>query len=301
MSLDDLPTLTSFSPELAGLEQQLSFQGHWLPLYLEPIVGSGERLVFAIAARGEDGQTVIERVIPRRVLQAFYGAKAKRLGDMLSLVEERVLAAISAGNLTPAVPLAGFFIGPARRSRGRSIKDLVTQGRISCASLGAVSEDASEAMMADEDERQTSRWADRVKAHVLITAKDLGPFFQRSVALQRTGIPVHYGYFDGRYMAHFGVIRRDNPAGSLYHLNARLWQLAAAGRDLLSSSEQRELLLARPNLASATLSMQARERITDVIDLLEADAGRYGIGIMHTEKVEEASSHLYSQARRLAA
>jgi len=303
MSLDDTHAEGTYTEQLSDLEQQLGYSGQWLPVFLEPIVGSGERITFAIAARGDDGETLVKRMVSLHLLRSFFGKKAKYLAEMLDVIELSIAELLQQGvpSAQPQLPLPGFIIGPARRARGRNLEDLVTYGRMSCVSLSAASAELQVGIDVDDDERQTSRWAEKIKAMVIITAQDLAPNFQRSHLTDGAKIPVKYGYYDGRYMAHFGVIRKYSPSTSLYHLNARLWQLASASQDLFGGPESRDLLLARPNLSADTVPLATRNQVRDVIDQLTTEADRHRISVLHTDRVEEASRRLYSESRRLAA
>lgn len=301
MPSDPQPPPKTIAEEFAALQAQYHYLGRWAPIFLEPIVGSGERLVFAIAARGQDGRSIVSRVIRPEVIKIFYGRKAKPLGEMLTTIEAAVLQALEQGAESPVMPVDGFLLGPYRNARGRTLEDLVEQGRMMCASLGAVSVEAQHAADAEEDLMQTTHWAERVQKHVLERSSDLAPFFGRTVIRKGSSIPSRFGFYNDYYVANFGVVRRANPAGSLYHLKPRLWDLQNAKADLAGEIRGRDLLLARPDLRAATVSLAVRNLVRDVIDRVEKEADQHGIYVLHTDRVEQASRRLYQQARKLAA
>jgi hypothetical protein len=299
--MDDFPTITEMPKELLALEAMLGFEGKWAPLYVEPMIGSGERLTFAIAAFGNDGSSIVSRIVRSEVLRVLYGQKAKAFSEMLAAAEAQVAEVLEKKELTVAFATAGFELGEFREARGRNLQDLVDQGRMMCASLAAASAEIQQASDVEEDERQTGKWAAKVQAHVVKTAADLGAYFSRTWTPRGSKIPAKFGYYDGRYAAHFGVVRRDSPTGSLYHLKARLWELDSAKGDLAGDIRQKDLLLARPNLSSASISLTTRDRVRDVLEEVTMEADRHNIYVLHTEKADAAGRRLYAEARRVAA
>lgn len=293
---EDVPHLESLPDALAALQDQLRIKGRWAPIFVEPMIGSGERFTFAIAACTPDGGVAVERVIRPEVLRALYGKKAKHFAEMLASAEEAVTLALHQ-NTEARFPADGFIMGSFRAARGASLQDLVEQGRMMCASLATTTINEQHASDAEEDERATGRWARKVQIHVTTTAQDLNPFFSREWKPRDRAIASRFGFFNGHYVAHFGVVRRDNPTSSLYHLKARLWELAAAQNDEFTTITGRDLLLAKPKLAAATISLATREKVRDVVDQVTAEADRHQIYVLDTDSVEAASRRLYAQAR----
>lgn len=301
MTLDQIPKPLDLPKELAALEAQLSHRGRWAPLYVEPMFGSGERFTFAIAVTSADGEATVSRVIRPEVLRVLYGAKAKHFSEMLASTERAVEQALLRGDAEIALPWSGFALGEFREARGRSANDLIDQGRMMCASLSTATVEEQQALEADDDERETRRWAQQIQTAVTTKSKDLGPYFLREWMPAGKSIPSRFGFFNGHYAAHFGVVRKDNPSSSLYHLKARLWELATARDDAFTTISGRDLLLATPNLKSATVTLPMRNRVRDVIDKVTEEADRHEIYVMSTSKVDDASRRIYKQARSLAA
>lgn len=295
----ELPTVEGELPsQLEALQASLAYRGQWAPLYLEPIPGSGERITFAVALLGPDGSPHIERLLRPDVLRLMYGPKARHLAAMFDMVEQDVRAALSAR--IPVQPsLQGFFLGSFRTGLGQSQADLIDQGRVMSASLATRGPGEIAASDAEEDEKQTGIWAQKVQQIVTTTAADLAQNFHREWRPAGRHLPARFGYFDGHYAAHFGVVRRDRPTGSIYHLKSRLWELASCNAgDLAGTVENRDLLLFRPNPRSSSLGKSERKSIDQVIDQITADADQYRIFVLHTHDVSKAAQHLYKKARR---
>jgi hypothetical protein len=295
----DLPSLEGDLPSpLEALQASLGYRGQWAPLYLEPIPGSGERITFAVAILNQDGKPHIERLLRPDVLRLMYGPKARHLAAMFDMAEHNVAEALTAGRPVEPV-LQGFFLGNFRVGLGQSQADLVEQGRVMSASLATRGPGEIAASDAEEDEKQTGIWAQKVQQIVTTTASDLAPNFYREWRPVGRHLPARFGYFDGHYAAHFGVVRRDRPTGSIYHLKSRLWELASCNApDLAGRVENRDLLLFRPNPRSSSLGKAERKAIDQVIDQITSDADQHDIFVLHTHDVSKAANHLYKKARR---
>lgn len=300
---DDLPSLARLPDGFAQLLQGLQCKGRWAPLFVEPISGSGELITTSIAAVGRlptdpEDQVLVERVIRPEVLRALYGSKARVFSEMIAAVEHSVGKALRLGAQEPHLPLSGFLLGRFRRASGSDLPNLIEQGRQRCASLSKTR--LGEAVEPPEDDSQrTEAWIARIRSIVLTTAADLKPCFD---------VPTHsdhgrtrIDFYNGRYAAQFGVIRRENPGASVYHLKPKLWELVSLRPDLAGNVRERELILHRPKLGTVTMSLNARDRVRDVVDELTQVADRSRIRIYDTDRAVLAANRVTSQARRLAA
>ena len=65
-----------------------SYKGFWHAIYLEPIVGSGERVTIAVAAIGEDKSFKVIQAIRTELLDCLYGMQAKNIQNMINWLIE---------------------------------------------------------------------------------------------------------------------------------------------------------------------------------------------------------------------
>ncbi len=280
--------------------QGMVIKGRWAPLFVEPISGSGERLVTSIVALDQDGNVLVERCIRAEVLRALYGTKARAFSEMIATVEHEVRKALQKGMDAPHMPLSGFSLGSFRRGMGKNLEQLVEQGRLMCASLSRT-RIGEEASPSEDESQRTSDWAARVRNVVLQTAKDLKPYFDKAGIVPQGQTATRLDFYNGHYAAQFGVLRRDNPGASAYHLKPRLWGLATLTRDLAGRVRERDLILHHPRLSAASMQLTERDRIRDVIEELKSAADQHSIYVFHTDRAVEAGHRLTSQARKLAA
>ena len=62
-----------------------AYRAAWTPIYMEPIIGSGERVTVAIAAVAEDGSYTVLPVLREDSLRCFPGDGASKLLDLADL------------------------------------------------------------------------------------------------------------------------------------------------------------------------------------------------------------------------
>jgi len=300
MSVEPSPTPSPLPDQLAALMQGMTVKGRWAPLFVEPISGSGERLTTSIVALDQDRNVLVERCIRPEVLRALYGAKAKAFAEMIAVVEHDVRKAMLQGVDVPRMPLSGFTLGGFRRGIGKDLSQLIEQGRLMCASLSRSAIGQATDQSEDESQRTTD-WASRVREVVLQTATDLRPYFGRAGIVPQGQVATRLDFYNGRYAAQFGVIRRENPGASIYHLKPRLWGLASISPDLAGLVREKDLIVHRPRLSVASMQLTERDRIRDFIDELVQAADRQEIFVYHTDRAVDAGNRLTTQARKLAA
>lgn len=110
----------------------------WAPIFVEPILGSGERITIAVAAIGEK-EIVITPVPEMAALKSFYG---KQVGGVVFEaeaaieafrpdLEERGVLALT----EPGTAFSGIFVGQIRDGAGDSVAEIAEDGLRLCASL----------------------------------------------------------------------------------------------------------------------------------------------------------------------
>lgn len=111
-----------------------------MPIYLEPVVGSGERLTIgvAVAANGE------RLVAPSGVLERLAPLLGERYSDLAYVADlalrnlDSALRTLGPGRLESwAPPLDGVYVGPIRPGSGESLEHIARSAFELCAGLHA--------------------------------------------------------------------------------------------------------------------------------------------------------------------
>jgi len=99
----------------------------WQAIYMEPVVGSGERLAVAVIAFDADGCEVLVTMSESR-LQALFGAQAAGMATMIGIVAGAAQKHGQAGHLDNfKSPLGGVVIGELREAMGDDRADVLQQ------------------------------------------------------------------------------------------------------------------------------------------------------------------------------
>ncbi len=118
------------------------------PIFWEPYIGSGEKVValIAVAPSLESSHAVRPQcysVLPEKRLTAMLGkskgASARAiLGQCCEYLTERLRAGLELSEVVP--PFSGFSVGATRRSRGRTIKQILDAATRSVSAFGSIEE-----------------------------------------------------------------------------------------------------------------------------------------------------------------
>ena len=216
--------------ELEKFPQIPLLQGHWQPVYIEPIFGSGERMTAAIVI-SLPGKMEIRSVIRPDALRTLYGAKARGLRGIVELaVDSLSQYVLDHRTLDGWVsPMTGIHLGAARLSAGDSVEGILAQAVQLSASLCNLTRLA---VKADDDKREahlvSRNWASQIKDIVATERVDLIPYFDQQGKFFSEGEPVRFGFLGKGLVAHFGVFRPTRLSLSYKDARGRLWELARA-------------------------------------------------------------------------
>ena len=203
--------------------------GFYCPIYLEPMVGSGERLCIAVVAATPEGFLVAPSPGLER-LKCFYDEDA---GFLLSLVQEVRFDLETAMGSDPfwrtwkvgtsllkhwTPPFDGFHVGDAVWAMGKDASEIADAGLMMCSSL------VEKMKMNTRRQLLTrSRLVSEVKGHVL-ALHTWGDFFDVSFPFYGD---LRYDFVGRRLATHIGIIMPDE-------LNESVDSTKAGILDLLS-------------------------------------------------------------------
>jgi hypothetical protein len=97
----------------------------WCPIYVEPIPGSGERIVLAIAVCDGKHDAVVEPVAPiERLPDGWLRASLHALGPLLGAFEATLIEHGSSALVSEAVLSHGVRLGVVRRAYGTDARQV---------------------------------------------------------------------------------------------------------------------------------------------------------------------------------
>lgn len=212
--------------------RSLFAEAAYVPLFIEPIVGSGERLCFGVVIKfGERRKLVIVPAIKR--LSRFYGSASKSLLFAITLAKDSIDAALKSESTDLLVmwrsPVEGIILGESRVTSARNYDDCVRIAFSQCASLfeiPATEEDLKAHVIGRRVARLT---VSRLEKSVADGAIQKNPalhscFFQR-FQVSPHARPTRVGFVGPRLVANFGILVPHNLRSFVDSAKARILDL----------------------------------------------------------------------------
>lgn len=276
-------------------------KGQWAPLFIEPVVGSGERICIGIVAASEM-ETLLVPVAALDRLECLYGkgVDALMLASRVSLDYSRDLLSArkeEAFRIWKA-PMDGVFIGPPVRSEGNSLEEIARNGMTASSSLVDKLTDA-EGISEEQGTAITSnRLEELVKAKVVAVRPPLAERFRVHRKIRENARPAVIGFIGTRIAANFAMLM-PGKLGSYVNLSkAKLWDLAQLREDVTrgdifpNTVNRFELLVYRPRTETPEYSLRQMNTLEEAVVELTAEADKVDIRCRSAVTHEEMASTL---------
>ena len=268
--------------------------GYWRSVYLEPIVGSGEKMAIAAIAVSENSFKVIQSV-RSELLDCLYGNQAENIGSMITWVINSLKKELkNSGNLHNwQSPIGGVHISDETLARGSNIDDILRQAIRFSASLSSLSLDAERS----DDDEQPKRYAEHWSRSISTAMKEVNPqllsSFGKRVQLGETNVLTSFGFIHGEYTANFGLLVPSRLSASLNNVKAKLLDLETFKKSSLGVKPSSfEVIIGSPSLQDPTLTDKSIKKIRDNFTVIEEIAHAEGISVYRAESAEEAASYI---------
>lgn len=263
-----------------------------LPIYFEPMMGSGERLTIAVGAVSEDGKlNDVRQVIRPNVLECMYGKQAQGIQDFINIVVEDLRDSIHEGKAFSdwIPPLSGIFKGTERKEAADRWEDIFKHASLLHSSL-------SEYIQKTADEK-IEKWPLKIK-HILERENpEIAKCINSRVKITQKGLPLQIGFFYNTYAANFGFLGGlpSQVSGSMSFLRSKLWELNQIKQGtLLFAPEKTELILGEP-YPQQSLTNRQSQRVIDAVEEIEFEAARMDIKIAKVKDANEAAFRILDQ------
>lgn len=265
----------------------------WRPLFWEPVLGTGERLMAGVIVQLA-GETAVRRVIRDDVLDSLYGAAAARprglIEEALSLCKTVVEAGGDAGISLLETPILGLHPGAYRETDAVGIADAIRQAVLLYSSLAQTD-------IADEDDDGTlqpeevnRRFATEVRDSVLQQAPELARFFNRPASLHQGGSLVRFGFLSETAVMHFSTVSAVRQSASVSYARAKLWELARAKE--FANLPKAALVTAVPRADDPTLGTKQRSKLATNLREIEREADDGEIRFLPVDSIQRATERV---------
>lgn len=287
-----------------------SVRARWAPVYLEPVMGSAERFVIAIAAVGQEGWHV-EAANALHRLQCLYGSENGALiAEAVNTVLTELNYELAEGANTVfhdwKAPISGAHLGPVRLGEGASLEEIARSWMRSMSSLYDRHGDRLELFEGEGAGVSEASNADRLPGLVYQYVQDVEPtltrFFRRDLLdeRRRRNYGVSIDFAGSVVAANFGTLRAGRPAASVDFIKKRLWDLKV-DREAEGGIAPRlhEMLVQVPDRYDPQVTERQQEAIEQAKDALEAQADSLELRFETFVNVHDLGSRLVTIERSL--
>lgn len=220
---------TSILEQIRFPERRSNRQASWTPVYIEPVVGSGERLCIGVVV-ADDRERLVVAVPALERLACVYGDAAAALSHGAALALAALRQSLSSDRLVSLsslrVPIDGVFFGPVRTGAGESLEDIARTSLMQSASLVEKAVDEEDTLeVAERTSLSTRRLERLVEETVVNTRPELASAFNKSFRITREARAMRLGFVGRKLAANFGLLVPGPLSTLVNNAKAKLWDL----------------------------------------------------------------------------
>lgn len=266
----------------------------WRSIQIEPVPLSGERITLGAIVKGDDRELLAAKLISKPHLKKIYGREfGARLAEALSLcinhAEKFYTANPLSNKWTP--PLDRFYIGELHSTVAENIEEGLLRAARQSSSFGVSLEVEKTGSTTNPDMSAPKSWHKAIIKVVSDERKDFLNYFEKSVPVRDSGVPLTFSFLSSNYAAQFDAISEIKYIQRvLVRSQSKLWQLdRLRDESSLFHPESCELLLQTPDIDDNT-------EINEFVEELNYEASRRDLGLYTTTSPVDAAKHLIEKA-----
>lgn len=268
------------------------------PVFIEPIIGSGERICVGIVALGQDGAHVVVQTIKEDSAACMLGAASPKFLNLVrvALTSLEKFVAVKQNISDWQSPIPGIRLGSLTSGRVADLTTMVRTVARNHAFLSAMSDfSAADEGIAD-DSPATDRWATMVKEATTLIRPNFSDLFNRQLKLTSKGI-TRFDFFGQNLAAQLGrILPGHGISGLVRTAKAKLWDLETLReyneQQLFQSTNSYELILYRPQDKDPAYSEREIGRLNEAIVELEETGDKQQLRVVSAFTAEEAAQRI---------
>ena len=269
----------------ASCSHSESVHTQWATVLLQPLSGSGERIVVAVAAINDNGERRCLRTMNPAHAKAIFRDEHHYVSDLITFVTDSLDAhlahAQSLANWEP--PLEGVALGVLQQGNASDIDDFVR----GAASLSTIFYSDQPQPRPTADRRPG--WMEVVSAILATQNKRLCAHLDVRVPLGGHDAPATFSFLDSGLAANLVTFSHGNLKARVEEARAGLWSLnLLADAPYLFRPERKELLAGTDGEPDA----QVREAVDEITE----EAARRSVLVTELATPQAAADHILEHA-----
>jgi|GEM_PF-3453890 len=278
-------------PKLPGYEFS------WRSLQVEPIPQSGERITLGAVIKGGDQALIAAKLIHVEKLKKMYGDQlGSGIAYALNICIKSAESFYSNKPLSVEweAPLEGFYLGQINSSLAENIEEGLLRAAMYCSSFSFSSEIAKNSSHKKPELSAPESWRKNIYEVVASQRSDFIGFFDRSIAIRGSGVPIAFAFLSDTYAAQFDAVPDSSRIQqALVRAQSKLWQLDRLRDEAtLFKPELCELLIQVPSQQSGSSEGQA---FKEFVDELRYEASRRELNVYASGSYVDAANHVISR------
>ncbi len=255
----------------------------WQPVFLEPIVNSGERITILIIVKDADGKFHINRTIDESLLKSLYTKKYSQINGLIEYI-----ATIISKSQDWEIPFEGIYPGDWYKAADFSLEGILDQALSLTSSLSIYTSHLEETHK--QSTRMNNRWFEDVRDLVVKSKPTLASNFDREVSIAKN-VAYKYSFNYKSYVANLLDFKGINNQKS---------QTSILQMQLLSQNsliEHKQLIMQMPSKYDLdAMTLQKKENLDEKIIIFSELLSTHNVNLIKVETAEEASDKLLAIA-----
>lgn len=276
-----------------------SHSGKWVSVYLEPMLGSGERLTIIVAAVTSDREILVKPAIRKEVVEAMYGLRSSSFNNMVDLISNSLKSHLNnGGDFTEwQPPLSGITIGTPRDAVSSTITGILRQAVSLSSSLSSLLDENTDVDGKVKKSRERDRWSTQLIDAVLRVDAKRECYFNRQFTYSDGHRPAKIFYLSDTAAINTGKLLPSNLNEFVKDGKAKISDLSMIKKHgNLFHHENHQMLVFRPTDDNPAYSEKNIRSIQSAYLALEDLANTYEVAITPVHSVEQAARIILQSA-----
>lgn len=266
----------------------------WVPVYFEPIIGSGERITSFLVFKSDDRFAIIRTMNDQR-MYCLFGAQINKINKILDICEKSLELQLEEGISVNELkfPMTGFYSGEKFLVLGNTISDIKKHAIAQSSFL--MSMDFRHDLLDEnvDTKIKTEKWAFKIRNYSERLMPNNTKYFNNIVEFPAISAKVKYGFYNGIYVSNFAMIFPSRWNISVEIAKSKIYDLEYFNKiQTLDRPEKLELILSVNRKPGELLSRSANIRVGDTLTMIRESARRDGINVVLVENEEHAVQHI---------
>ncbi|WP_337065161.1 hypothetical protein [Rouxiella badensis] len=274
--------------------------GSWVSVYLEPMLGSGEKLTIIVASVTTTGEVLVKPAIRKEVIEAMYGFRSPAFTKMVNLISKSLKEHLERGNDFKewVPPITGVTVSHPREAASRNATGILRQAVSLSSSLSSLLEDEEHLAKAKtKSPREKDRWASQLIDAVLREDSYREVLFNRQFSFSDGHRPAKIFYLSDYAAINTGKLVPSNLTELVKDGKAKISDLSMIKKhNHLFERSTHELILFRPTDDDPAYSDKNIESIKSAFLALQDLAHTYDVGITPVHSIEQAAKIILKTA-----